>query len=200
MNRKELQRQRMIGFFVSAAIELIDNEGVSAVSARRVAELAGYSYATIYNYFRDINHLLWHCLPEYVNRVSALMQPEVLPGPTGVAKLRQSVRAYAEFFLSHPESFRFMFMADLGEMPEDISQSVNESGPPFVSIIQRLLEQCAAEGSLQAADIPAVIALLTFTVNGALMFYINGRMEGTPEVLLAQLDAALSPLFQRSAM
>ncbi|MDP4092633.1 MAG: TetR/AcrR family transcriptional regulator, partial [Bacillota bacterium] len=56
---KELQKSRMKKYFIDAAKEILVNEGVSNVSVRKVGEVTGYSYATIYNYFKNLDHLLW---------------------------------------------------------------------------------------------------------------------------------------------
>ena len=49
-----IQEERIRKYFIDAAKELIRGEGLSVVTARNVAERAGYSYATLYNYFKDI--------------------------------------------------------------------------------------------------------------------------------------------------
>ena len=54
----KIQEERIRGFFLTAAKDLIRAEGVGVVTARNVAERAGYSYATLYNYFKDIRDLI----------------------------------------------------------------------------------------------------------------------------------------------
>jgi len=66
---KDIRRKRVMDDFIRAARSILEAEGVDGVSARKVADRAGWSYATIYNYFRDINHLLWHCIPLYVEDI-----------------------------------------------------------------------------------------------------------------------------------
>lgn len=56
--KKEIQNERKIRYFVEAVWEIEDTEGVEAVTARKVADLAGYNVATLYNYFENLNHLL----------------------------------------------------------------------------------------------------------------------------------------------
>lgn len=67
--KKEIQNERKIRYFVEAVWEIEDTEGVEAVTARKVADLAGYNVATLYNYFENLNHLLafasLHHLKEY---------------------------------------------------------------------------------------------------------------------------------------
>ena len=56
LDNKELQRKRMITYFVEATCKIIDTDGVEAVTVRKVANLAGYNSATLYNYFDNLNH------------------------------------------------------------------------------------------------------------------------------------------------
>ena len=60
MDRKEIQTRRIKNFFIEAACEIIENEGVSAVTVRKVADKAGYHYSTTYNYFQDLPYLIAH--------------------------------------------------------------------------------------------------------------------------------------------
>ncbi|MBQ6410442.1 MAG: helix-turn-helix transcriptional regulator, partial [Atopobiaceae bacterium] len=44
--------------FVKATKEILATEGMDAVSIRRVSSAAGYSSATLYLYFEDMNELI----------------------------------------------------------------------------------------------------------------------------------------------
>ena len=56
--KKEIQNERKIRYFVEAAWNIEDTEGKEAITARKVADLAGYNVATLYNYFENLDHLL----------------------------------------------------------------------------------------------------------------------------------------------
>lgn len=70
LTNKQLQRKRMMMYFVEAAKDLIDHEGMASLSIRKVAEKAGYNSATLYHYFSNLRHLIYfsciHYLKEYV--------------------------------------------------------------------------------------------------------------------------------------
>ena len=54
MENKEIQEERVRSYFVQAANEILRGEGITNLSVRNVSEKAGYSYATLYNYFKNI--------------------------------------------------------------------------------------------------------------------------------------------------
>lgn len=55
--KKLRQKQRTTRIFIEAAAEIIKNEGVDALTIRKVADEAAYNSATIYNYFNNLEHL-----------------------------------------------------------------------------------------------------------------------------------------------
>jgi AcrR family transcriptional regulator len=59
MDKKLLQKRRMMSYFIEAARQIIEKEGINAINIRDVANLAGYNSATLYNYFNDIDDLIF---------------------------------------------------------------------------------------------------------------------------------------------
>ena len=57
-DKQSIKNKRVKSYFVEAAKGIILSEGVENVSVRKVADRAGYTFTTIYNYFRDLNELL----------------------------------------------------------------------------------------------------------------------------------------------
>ena len=47
-----------MSFFVEAVQKIIEEEGIDAVTIRKVSKLAGYNPATLYNYFDNIDYLV----------------------------------------------------------------------------------------------------------------------------------------------
>ena len=50
-DRKQMYRQQTMGYFINAALEIIEEEGIDSLSIRKTAEKAGYNSATLYHYF-----------------------------------------------------------------------------------------------------------------------------------------------------
>lgn len=77
MSRREFQRKRTMTFFIDAAREIIEDEGIKGITIRKVADKAGFNSATLYNYFENLDHLVFlaamryikdyvHALPKYI--------------------------------------------------------------------------------------------------------------------------------------
>ncbi|SHI80755.1 TetR/AcrR family transcriptional regulator [Lutispora thermophila] len=66
VDKKTLQKRRMMGYFIDAAKKIIDEKGIEALSVREVADIAGYNSATLYNYFEDLEHLTFYASLSYL--------------------------------------------------------------------------------------------------------------------------------------
>ena len=59
------QRNQILACFINAASEIMQSEGMDALTLRRVAQKAGYNSATLYNYFKDLDHLTVYASMKY---------------------------------------------------------------------------------------------------------------------------------------
>lgn len=66
MIKKTLQQKRMMSYFIDATNQIIQNEGVENVTIRKVADIAGYNSATLYNYFKNLDHLILFTSMKYL--------------------------------------------------------------------------------------------------------------------------------------
>src|SRR5699024_10473074 len=55
--RKEIQTARMWRYFLDAASELIKTKSLHEITIREIADKAGFTSSTVYNYFKDLSHL-----------------------------------------------------------------------------------------------------------------------------------------------
>lgn len=107
---KPIQEERMRGYFVTAAKDLIRGEGLAVVSARNVAERAGYSYATLYNYFKDINDLIFSCVEDFMQECRDFVLQNTKIKEPGKEALLEISRNYTKYFVQYPSSFDLLFL------------------------------------------------------------------------------------------
>ena len=48
MTNKELQKKRILMYFIEAAQNIMENEGIENITLRKVADMAGYNSSTLY--------------------------------------------------------------------------------------------------------------------------------------------------------
>jgi AcrR family transcriptional regulator len=66
MSDLSLKKKRMLMFFIEATQKIIERNGFDNVTIRKIAAEAGYNSATIYNYYKDLDHLLQFACMEYL--------------------------------------------------------------------------------------------------------------------------------------
>lgn len=88
LEKKELQRNRMKRYFIDSAKELIKEEGLENLTTKKIGDRAGYSYATIYNYFENFNELICICIEEFSFEMKEFLKERIKDVPDSLEKLR----------------------------------------------------------------------------------------------------------------
>lgn len=159
--KKELRQE-----ILDAARDLFVREGFENVSMRKIAEKIEYSPTTIYLYFQDKADLL-DCLCEetferLVRKQNSL--DETVADP--VERLRDGLRAYIEFGLKHPNSYKVTFMMpDPFDDPEHCPRA-HGMGQKAFDHLRRTLQQCLEEGRIDVRDPEAAAQALWATIHG----------------------------------
>jgi AcrR family transcriptional regulator len=181
MTKNEIQEERMKGYFLSAAKDIIRAEGVGAVSARSVAERAGYSYATLYNYFNDVRDLVFSCVNDFMEECRQFVAQEAGGPAPGAGRLLAVSRGYAKFFVQYPGIFALMYTHKPGEIGTAAS-GIGTLGEFFESLAQPF--QARTGGKNEAA----LRRTHGYALNGLLMLYLNRRVEMSYEAFMAEVD------------
>ena len=88
--RKELKRKRIAILFIQCAEQLLREDGINNLSIRKLADTTGYSSATLYSYFEDLDELILYASFKYRREYDLLrtvpanlpdFQRILLPGP-----------------------------------------------------------------------------------------------------------------------
>ena len=174
MEKKEIQEQRMRGYFIQATKEMLKGEGLKSISVRNIADQAGYSYATIYNYFRDVKDLVFFCVKEFQDEIEIFIQDETSKSEFGLQKIEGIAKAYIKYFVQYPGIFELFYI-----------ERVTDFGTkqPTVDLINNFLDKlCEEDWQLVAkqnkwdfAEVAQKKIALNAVVIGMLLLYINRR-------------------------
>lgn len=186
---------------VRAALEIVDEGGIEALTLRAAARRAGVSHAAPAHHFGDLRGLLaaaaeesFRVKAEYTRRVVAAAPDHPL------SRFRAIGAAYVTFAIRHPARFRVMFhpvLADKSDHP-----GLAEAAAASHTMLRSGIVACQAEGTVRPGD-PGAIALLAWSaVHGLASLAINGQLhdKGYPtepdrlaEVLTEGLFLGLRP-------
>src|SRR5512133_2304967 len=101
---------------LDASLAVIERDGVSALSLRELARRLGVSHAAPAHHFPDKAALLVEIAREGYERFGAALAAAADAAPDDDARLAAIGRAYVDFALAHPATFRVMFGRELAEL------------------------------------------------------------------------------------
>lgn len=172
MDKKQIQEQRMKGYFIDATKELLRGEGLSSVNVRNVADKAGYSFATLYNYFNDLNDLIFECVKDFQSECESTVNSKIKKSDQGKDKIRATVVAYVQYFTEYPGVFELFFLERMGNIGN--KQSISELIYTFLDrLCQPHWEYCIAQHIYDKESVEKKTQQLRFCVMGMLLFYQN---------------------------
>lgn len=172
MDKKQIQEQRMKGYFIDAAKELLRGEGLSSVNVRNVADKAGYSYATLYNYFKDLNDLIFECVKDFQAECESAVKSKIKKNEQGKDKIMATVAAYVQYFTEYPGVFELFFLKRMGNIGN--KQSISELIYTFLDrLCQPHWEYCVAQNIYDKESAEKKTQQLRFCVMGMLLFNQN---------------------------
>ncbi len=180
MDKKTKRMHHTKELFITSAMKLIKKEGVKEISVRKVADDAGYSYATIYNYFEDMNHLLMCCIVRILKDCSNYI---IVEEQNTKEKIKRTIHKYLEYMLDNTYAFDLLFIEDIGEikpnsLTDEEQQEIME--PSVVKYISGLIKRYGQEQGKNQEEVAMIIEISSNYIFGKIA-YTNRRMKEEPK-------------------
>lgn len=175
MKNKEIQESRMRGYFIEATKDMIKGEGLKSLSVRSIADRAGYSFATMYNYFRDVNELVFICAQDFFDDLSKFVNENIDQNKAGKEMISQKTKAYISFFTEYPGIFELFFIAKMGELGNKVN-TLNVINNSLDVICSAEWSKLIDEGKETKETVALISKSLKVTTIGLLVAYMN-RMD-----------------------
>jgi AcrR family transcriptional regulator len=213
--RTPLSRERV----TSAALLLIDAEGLDALSMRKLGAALGVEAMSLYNHVRNKDDLLGavtdHICAEILQRFDATASPAGTDEPV-TWQTRASAMAYAYWTVSreHPRAFPLvsekpidslngmMMLARCLEIFTDAGLSLDDAAAAFhaaagwllgtIEQEHRLMDKLVEGGGLTKADVPDALASIVDFRDACLATSPEARFSLGLEILLAGIEARLA--------
>lgn len=184
---KAIQEERMKGYFLTAAKELIRGEGLAVVSTRNVAERAGYSYATLYNYFKDIRDLVFSCVEDFMSECREFVAKEVPATASGEKGLIAVSSGYAKFFIQYPGIFD-LFFQEKADKISSAKSNLNAIDALFDSLVEPKWHLVVEQKKAKSKSFSQAQEVHKLAIHGLLMFYLNNRTNWDYKALMNRVS------------
>jgi AcrR family transcriptional regulator len=169
---KKIQEERIKHYFIEATKKILKGEGLKSVSVRNIAKEAGYSYATLYNYFKDVNVLVFECVKDFKSDLVEIVHNETFSSKRGVPKIKAIINSYIKFFVQYPGIFELFFMERVTDL--------GYKNPTLQLVYSILTDLCTEEWKYLAdknlfsqKEVKYKKDVLNNIVVGSLLFYLN---------------------------
>ncbi|MDL2248286.1 TetR/AcrR family transcriptional regulator [Tyzzerella sp. OttesenSCG-928-J15] len=208
-SNKALRRKRTMRYFIEAASDILNNEGIDSLTTRNVAAKAGYNSATIYNYFGNFERLIAFAAIKGLKDYAFDLQKQINDEMSPVEKYIKIWLCYFKHSLKNPVVFSILFQQygnnplvflqeyydifpeELQDLPKDIHETFFESD---FDVRNRLLLNKGVEvGLFKVEDVDSIVDMSQFIFEGVLVearksterYNINVFLKYLKRVLLA---------------
>jgi AcrR family transcriptional regulator len=170
---------------LDAALLLVEEQGVAALSLRELARRLGVSHAAPGHHFPDRLALLVAMASEGFERLAEAMETAVAGLPPGPERLAAAGQAYLRFALDHPSHLQVMFGPEVGGMKAR-PEALRDAGDRARRVLDGTIEALAGL-SPRAPGTPRDPLVETHTfaawalLHGAARLWIDGPMRASME-------------------
>ena len=180
--KQTLKSQRVRAYFVQAAKKIILEEGVENVSVRKVADAAGYTFSTIYNYYGNQNELLQDVKADMIKDLVQHMAETRPSKVSDVEDIKKQNRLYVEYFIQNPNVFSFFYSYRLHPVQKEPAEV-----PDFSSQYLETYRGFAERGIIRESEIPVLAKTFIYSLHGLLALYFSDNGM-TVQMLYEELD------------
>lgn len=98
-----------MSYFVEAAHKIIEEEGIDAVTVRKVSKLAGYNPATLYNYFENLDYLVGFASIKYLQDYHQSLKDDVEQITDPEERFLAIWEKFCKYSFERPKIYRALF-------------------------------------------------------------------------------------------
>lgn len=186
MKQENYHHGHLKNALIEAGIKIVGEEGMMALSLRKVAASCSVSHAAPYNHFKTKEELL-EAMQEHITNQFAKQLQETLDNHVGNTDVLIEVGcSYLRFFMANPHYYSFVF-GQLG-ISCDFDSMENNSYPPFNIFKKAALERFRAVNKPTGEYMKSILAMWSI-VHGFTGFATMNTIKysGNWETLLTQM-------------
>ncbi|MBN1924761.1 MAG: TetR/AcrR family transcriptional regulator [Prolixibacteraceae bacterium] len=186
MENKKIQEARMRGYFIEATSSILRSEGIKSISVRNIAQQAGYSYATLYNYFKDIKELVFICVKDFLDEIEKKLNENAMNASPGKERIKSLSIGYIKYFLEYPGIFELFYLERMSEISNN-----EEATQPIIQFLNKL---CHPDWEIVEPDSKKrqlKMDEMNYVVAGLLLLFFNRREPSSWEVFIKRSETQI---------
>lgn len=189
----------MMRYFIDACKVIIKREGLEGVTAKKVGTESGYSYATIYNYFENLDELILYCCVDYVRDLGQLVEDTLDDSLSNWDQFRVALEAFIGYCADNPLEFTIIFMMqdknlEFEKSPMDIFEDLRH--PKVISLFWIMCRNITKEYGKTEEEHEMIYDLLASYAFKRLYFSAVGEdeidLDGVVDAILKNMKFVIS--------
>lgn len=193
MKNKEIQEKRMKEYFIQATKDILRGEGIKSLSVRNIASQAGYSYATLYNYFKDINDLIFLCVSDFQDECDQFVSGQIKKSAKGLERLKSSVLSYMDYFVEYPGIFDLFYLTKVDDFGTK-QTTIDLISKSLDNVCKKEWDYCIGHNLIPIEKVESIKSQLRYLTIGILLLYINRRTPSSYSEFVNQATAQIDYL------
>ena len=192
--RKEREKQKMRASILNAAMKLFLEESYDEVSLRKIADEIEYSPATVYNYFKDKDEILYALHNVAFDKFyEELSKANNIKNP--MKRLKKLGTLYVSFAFKNPKYYDLMFIMR-SPIKNIHSEEDWKKGHESFQLLKDCVADCIKEGYLKRTNADTAAFAMWSFVHGMASLIIRKRCVMIPgEYLETIANDSLKYLF-----
>ncbi len=118
IDKDDIKKKRVIKLFIEAASKIIDEEGIEAITIRRVGKETGYNSATIYSYFDNLRQLVFFAAASKLHDYIEAMPGYIARGTDELERFLLMWDCFCRYSFMKPRVYHAIFCEDIGALPD----------------------------------------------------------------------------------
>lgn len=161
---------------LDAALDIIAEGGLSALTLRQAASRAGVSHAAPKRHFSSVTDLYCALAEDGYRQLSAYLMERVNKKTSATPTQAIAVLgvAYVEFAISHPALFRAMFHAAVADRPTP--HPLDAAAGATLDVVVSAIERCQAAGEIRQGPARDMALVAWSLVHGLAVLAVDRQL------------------------
>lgn len=162
---------------LDAALEMVETEGIDAITLRELTQRLGTSRSAVYRHFESKEALMHEVIEKGFEQLDQLFTPIFQNRSESVAlRFEKMGKAYLDFAIAHPNLYRLLFGERFREERQGICDYRDETQATGLYALIGLLIEAQEEGYIAKTDPMVQAATVWASIHGLSSLLIDGHL------------------------
>lgn len=182
--------------YISSSIEIIKKEGYENITVRKLSELTGFTFPTLYHHFSDLGELMVATKNKMIDDMIPTLSGKINHGLKGLDGLKESLKVYASYFIDNPNVFKFFYYYPFPKASED-NASVYKA-PEFDNIWLDSFKDLIADGTVKTEEISTLAKIIIFSIHGMITLMFSNNTDINERNILDEINRIIDYLINKN--